>query len=182
MPNLWPREYVLGRWAYSELLGEHGPGYQTKVPPDLMQKARRGVPFDELGQEDLRRLLHGWCAVRGIPMLTEPLKGISKFELKSWNKGDLAAVQIVPFFAREIVGDNSVTVRFGTWMDTEPIEPLPASHPRCAVVAPPSAQADPITVGRHADGTLVLIDGYHRAGAFWRSTDPDAQVLAYVPM
>jgi hypothetical protein len=164
MPNAFSREHVLAQWAYSELLGEHGPGYQTKVPQELVQKARRGVPFDQLGQEELRRLLDGWCAVRGVLMLTAPLKGISKFELKSWNKGDLAAVQIVPYFAREIVGDNSVTVRFDNWMDTEPIEPLPASHPRCAAVAPPSPQADPITVGRHADGTLVLIDGYHRAG------------------
>jgi hypothetical protein len=101
MTGVFSREYVLAQWAYSELLGEHGPKYQNAgVPQDLVQKACRGIPFDQLGQEERRRLLDGWCAVRGsVPMLTEPLKGISKFELKSWNKGDLAAVQIVPYFA-----------------------------------------------------------------------------------
>jgi hypothetical protein len=125
------------------------------------------------------------ACLRGITMLTEPLKGIWKFELKSWKKRDLAAVQILPYFASEIVGDNrafSVPVRFDSWMDTKPVQPLPASHPRCAAVAPPLPQADPITLGRYIDERLVLIDGYHRAGAFWRSTDPDARVLAYVPM
>jgi hypothetical protein len=30
-------------------------------------------------------------------------------------------------------------------------------------------------------GTLVLLDGYHRAASFWMFAEPDAVIAAYVP-
>jgi len=55
MAEAVPREYVLARWVYSELpSGRYsGPGVQK-----LTEKARKGAPFDELGQESATC----WCA------------------------------------------------------------------------------------------------------------------------
>ena len=59
---------------------------------------------------------------------------------------------------------------------------LPRHDARNVVLHPDGYQnpVDPLTVGR-IFGTLVLLDGYHRAASFWMFAEPDAVIAAYVP-
>jgi hypothetical protein len=65
-------EYVLARWAYSELLspGQRSNYARVRLSDQLVSKARAGAPFDELGHADRELLLQAWCDVRGVPLAT----------------------------------------------------------------------------------------------------------------
>jgi len=62
MAEAVPRDYVLARWVYAELpSGRYsGPGVQK-----LREKARKGAPFDELGEAERDLLARKWQQVRG---------------------------------------------------------------------------------------------------------------------
>lgn len=186
MTDVVGQDDVLARWAYTEVLSnEHGASYRNAgVPAELAEKAGRAVPFDQLDQDERRSLLSGWRAVRGVEAVTDLLQDISTFELKQWKRSDLAAVLVLRFFLRDVMSDSLVhrlRLPFDIWINAEPVRPLHQSHPRYAANRPGASQVDPLTVGRYADGALVLLDGYHRAAAFWSRTDPNAQLLVYVP-
>jgi hypothetical protein len=178
-------DYVRARWAYSELLSiVQGHKYQGPGVPELREKARQGVPFEALDQEDCNLLLDRWHAARGVDIFTQALAGISEFQLAHWKRDDLVAVLVIPHFVRDIVSESiatAVQVPFGAWIETEPVRPLHQWHARYAAISPPSPQTDPITVGRIGE-KFFLLDGYHRAVAFWNRIDPDSQLLAYVPI
>jgi hypothetical protein len=85
-------EYVLARWAYSELLspGQRSNYARARLSDQLVSKARAGAPFDELGQADRDLLLQAWCDVRGV--FACYLAGIARFRPVNWSRDDLAAV------------------------------------------------------------------------------------------
>jgi len=63
MAEAVPRDYVLARWVYAELPSSgrySGPGVQK-----LTEKARKGAPFDELGEAERDLLARKWQQVRG---------------------------------------------------------------------------------------------------------------------
>jgi hypothetical protein len=114
------------------------------------------------------------------------LNGISTFEVHDWSRDQLAAVFVIPNFTRDIVSDSLapfLRVNFRTWFEAEPVRPLHQGNARYAAIGSPSPwrQADPITVSRYPDdGTLILLDGYHRAVRFWVQIDPGIKLAAYV--
>ena len=67
-----PRDYVLARWVYSEL-----PSGRYSGPQKLTEKARKGAPFDELGQAERDLLVRKWrrCEVVHLSFDVRPRFG-----------------------------------------------------------------------------------------------------------
>jgi hypothetical protein len=184
---VFSKQYVLARWVYSELLSPTlGDGYQEiGVPTSVRDQRHRGQPFDALNEQDRNLLAVKWAEARGVPMLNEPLSGITTFNLVHWRRNELGAVYVLPVFVSDVVSESlafGVSLTFQQWIGAVPVKSLHHSHARYAGFGPvPSAtQDDPLTVG-YADGRLVLLDGYHRAVRFWMSNEPEAGLAVYVP-
>jgi hypothetical protein len=177
---------ICARWAYSELLSvEQGHKYRGAGIPELREKVRQGIPFEELDQGERKRLRTAWNEVRGA--LTPFLDSISAFQLVYWSKDDLADVCVIPYFMLDIMSDHLLNfvqqLPFKIWIEATPVRPLHQWHARYAVDSEPSRQQGPVILGRYpADPwPLVLLDGYHRAVAFWRRSDPSAKLPVYKP-
>jgi hypothetical protein len=181
-------DQVRERWVYSELLsGRYGEGSEIE---SLVQKAREQVPFTDLGTEERKLLRRRWPERRGGAAIFEHFfTNIRTFHLTHWRAGELAQVLIIPYFAQDVLSPSlafhaGMTVPFGTWIETEPIRPLPGGHARFAAnEPPPSGEMEPLTVGLNARSELVLLDGYHRAVRFWhrRIMEPANTLPVFVP-
>ena len=96
-------DYVRAQWAYSELLSlGHGQRYTGQGVPELREKARSGVPFDELGTAEHYLLVDQFDRVRGR-YLNRYLLGITAFRRVEWTRQDLGAVYVIPYFLRDVV-------------------------------------------------------------------------------
>jgi hypothetical protein len=182
MADVVSPDNVRARWAYSELLSiGHGHLYQGQGVPELKEKARRRVPFDELGKAEHYLLVDQFDRVRG-PYLNRYLIGIATFKPVRWTRDNLAAVYVIPYFARDVSSLEYLKVTFKQWIEAEPVRPLHQDHARYAAYgAAPSTQDDPLTVGQYSH-LPALLDGYHRAVRFWRTSVPAATLAVYVPV
>ena len=96
-------DYVRAQWAYSELLSlGHGQRYTGQGVPELREKARSGVPFDELDRAEHYLLVDQFDRVRGR-YLNRYLLGITAFRRVEWTRQDLGAVYVIPYFLRDVV-------------------------------------------------------------------------------
>ena len=185
MAGLVSPNYVRARWAYSELLSlSLGERYQGSGVPQLREKARQGVPFEQIEHAERKLLVEQLAAVRaGDPL--QALDGINWFKQEHWNKDRLAAVYVLRYFAHEACGNENALVTFKQWIYAEPLKPLHQWHARYASFGPPPAAWDeePLTVGRYPNHPqLILVDGYHRAVRFWSTNDPAATLAVYAPV
>ena len=164
---------ALAEWAYSEIVeGVSAGEYGLLVTDDLKRKRRLAVPFSRLSQSDRYFLARACCMVR--PLILIHLIGITHFELVDIGKAELAKILVPPNVARELLGKY---IAFELYMA------MPSDDPKDArnVVPvqnwfPPDA---PLTLGYHFQHR-VLIDGFHRAAALWRSST-NGGLKAYVP-
>jgi hypothetical protein len=187
MTDMITADYVRAQWAYSELLSlGHGQRYTGQGVPELREKARSGVPFDELGTAEHYLLVDQFDRVRGR-YLNRYLLGITAFRRVEWTRQDLGAVYVIPYFLRDVVSQDLVSLlrlTFKDWIEAEPVRPLHQVHARYAAygAAPPSTSDVALTVGCYPeDGLLLLLDGYHRAVKFWSRSDLGTKLSVYVP-
>jgi hypothetical protein len=184
MAGLVSPNYVRARWAYSELLSlGQGDEYQGPGIPELRQKLREKVPFDDLEHGERRLLVEQLAAVRALAL--QALDGINWFKQERLTKYQLDGLYVLPHFAHEICGDGNALVTFRQWIKAEPLKPLNQWHARYASygMAHNKDEAEPLTVGRYRDHPqLILVDGYHRAVRFWSTDKPDATFGVYLPL
>ena len=183
MASLVSPNNVRARWTYSELLSlSHGDRYEGPGIPELKEKARKGVPFDDLMPFERKLLVEQLALVRTDHLL-QALEGINWFQLETWTKQQLAEVYVAPYFVCDICTTFS-WVTFKRWIEADPIKPLHQWHARFATYAvAPSEQGEPLTVGRYPDHPqFILLDGYHRAVRFWSMNEPTAKLAVYVPV
>jgi hypothetical protein len=164
---------ALAEWAYSEIVegvsaGEYGP----LVTDGLRRKRRLAVPFSRLSQSERYFLARACWMVR--PLILIHLLGITHFELADINKSELANILVPPNAAKELRGNYTT---FELYMEIPSDDPKDARNvlPTQSWL-PPNA---PLTLGYHFQHR-VLIDGFHRAAAFWRSST-DGGLKAHVP-
>ncbi len=176
--KIFSPSYVFARWAYSEITeGALKDGYDG-VPgiEELRRKRGERVPLKSLSSEDHFALAEACVTAR--PMLLGPAAGLDGFEKRTITKVQLAAALVAPTVAWvELQGQFAP---FEIFMNLPP----PASQKDARNVKenpngylPPE---DPITFGR-LGGSLVLLDGYHRAAAFWKFAPASATLEAFVP-
>lgn len=161
---------VQARWGYSEITDSHfSHCYNGPDLPDLREKRKSGVPFEELSPDARYSLAFQCASVRANLMAY--FTGITAFDLVQLSRRELGDLIVPP----NISNGQWVSYRgyIGNQRD-EPDDP-PASMPGKEDIAP----ADPVTVGR-AYGHKVLIDGYHRATRFWHR--PVGSLTAYMPL
>jgi hypothetical protein len=139
------------------------------------------VPFDELGKAEHYLLIDQFDRVRGN-YFNRYIIGIPNFKPVLWSRDDLAAVYVIPYFVRDVASIEHLKVTFKQWIEADPVRPLHQDHARYAAYAvAPLTRDDPMTVG-HYSGLPVLLDGYHRAVRFWRTSAPAATLAVYVPV
>ena len=183
MSDLVSLDYVLARWAYSELPSSR---YDRLSAPELKKKALERVRFDDLNDKEHSSLVQAWRRVRGAPDVIQGLTGISTFQLAHWSREQLSTAYVIPYLVRDIASDSLthiIRVSFKLWIQAEPVRPFNQGHARYAAfgTAPPSTEDNPLTVGRNPEGLPMLLDGYHRAVRFWNANDPAATLAVYTP-
>jgi hypothetical protein len=183
MSDLVSLDYVLARWAYSELPSSR---YDRLSAPQLKKKALERVRFDDLNDKEHSSLVQAWRRVRGAPDVIQGLTGISTFQLAHWSTEQLSTAYVIPYLVRDIASDSLthiIRVSFKLWIQAEPVRPFNQGHARYAAfgTAPPSMEDNPLTVGRNPEGLPMLLDGYHRAVRFWNANDPAATLAVYTP-
>jgi hypothetical protein len=125
MPDIVSTDYVRAWWAYSEL-------YSGTGVPELTEKARQRVPFDELGQAEQYSLVDQFDRVRGR-YFNRYLIGATSFQLAQWGRDELGAIYVIPWFVRDVVSEDLMSVirlTFKQWIEAEPVRALNQGHAR----------------------------------------------------
>jgi hypothetical protein len=168
---------VQARWAYSEITDAVSSADYDGVPDiDALRAARRaGTPFEKLSPTQRYDLARGCFFAR--PMLMAYLLSVSSFVLSELTRADLEAIVIPPNVWAPASQGRFVPFRY--FITT------PASDPndsRNVVCSPESYKlpSEPLTIGYFYQHR-VLIDGYHRAAAFWKCAPIHDRLPAYVP-
>jgi hypothetical protein len=183
MSDVVTADYVRARWAYSELPSGR---YSGTGVPELMEQALQRVPFDQLGKAQHYLLVDQFDRVRGR-YFNRYFLDVTEFKAVQCSRDELGAVYVIPWFVRDVVSEDLMSVvrlTFKQWIEAEPVRPLNQGHARYAAfgTSPPTMYDDPLTVGRYPqDGLPVLLDGYQRAVRFWIKNEAGARLAAYVP-
>ena len=196
MSEVFTADFVLARWAYSELLSPtQGERYKPHINPDLLANAQHQTPFDQLSCEDRSQLRNAWGQVRGAQIFNQALNGFEQFGLTEWTRNELAASYVIPMFAGE-VGDPYAPCTFEHWIETPHIGELHEHHARDALPSDFRANHEPAfavrislatalgangQAGGYAVKSLMLLDGYHRAVSLWRHDAAGDRLRIYVP-
>ena len=178
MPEIYPRDHVLAQWAYSELNSpEQGERYGGFGIPELRQKQASHVRFNELDPSERELLIKAWHKVRGV--FASALYDVPAFQLTRGTKDDLGPVYILGHFYEWLEpAYKSRPVTFKEWVEVDPYAELSEHHPLREAGGSTFTQDNPVAVGP-LKGRMTLLDGYHRAVRFWRTTD--AELFVYVP-
>src|SRR5262245_57912323 len=166
--------YVQALWSYSEIIDSslaHCYNNQRNVE-SLRAKRRDRVPFDALSVHERSNLAFMCASIRKPLMIF--LAGIDDFQNRSLRKEQIATLIVPP----AVLGKME-TMLFETYMSTRHPDPRDARN----VAARPEGYqdpTDPLTIGRY-DGNLILVDGYHRAAAFWKFAPAGAVISAFCP-
>jgi hypothetical protein len=173
------------RWAYGEITSPRFANfYRGGVPPDLMQKASDGIPFEALEPNETALLTALQSQVRQA--LLPFLSGINEFVCESWSKATLMRVYTLPALDPQRRGRLVPLISFVAsprFLDANG-NPEP-TDPRVAADQVPLTEAfvnsEPVPVGLW-QGYRVLIDGYRRSILFLRSENLQGEILAWVPV
>jgi hypothetical protein len=167
---------VQARWGYSEIVNSNFSALYDAQPflnkdqlDALRAKRQSGVPFTDLAGEDRYWLAFMCWSIRTNLMIF--MAGIDRFRDEQLSKTALAALIVPP-----MVSNIREFMRFTEYIQTPCSEPGDARN----VTGGYRPSADPLTLGRLHNG-LVLLDGYHRAAAFWRFAPESTSISAYVP-
>ena len=194
MKGVVSAEYILARWAYSELLSPtQGERYNQygELPEALKNKKVLGLPFDELDAQEQGLLAQAWRNVRGAEIFARALANIHAFHLAHWSKDQLAAAYVIPMFAHEATLDPRKPVTFEQWLETDSKVPLHPHHAREAgkTLGDADPHEDPATASwasrilqQAPADAYMLLDGYHRAVWFWKRGKATATLAVYVPV
>jgi hypothetical protein len=168
---------VQARWAYSEITGAvYSPSYDSLPDIDALRAARRArTPFEELSPTQRYSLAWGCFSAR--PALMLYLLSVSGLILSELTRADLAAIMIPPnVWHPESQGRF---VPFEHFITTRACDPKDS---RNVVCSPESYKLpnEPLTIGYFYQHR-VLLDGYHRAVAFWKCAPAHGRLPAYVP-
>jgi len=165
---------VEARWAYSEIVDSnvaHRYGSDCRVE-SLRAKRRADVSFTH-PTSDERCSLKLMCACVRAPLVAF-LRGIESFEVVALTKMQLSALHVPP-----AVSQTNGLITFERYLDTPSSDPGDARN----IVATPKGYRSPdhpMTVGRRSEKS-VLVDGYHRAVAFWKYAPAESVIPAYCP-
>jgi hypothetical protein len=175
---------VQARWGYSEIIDSNFTTdydnqlfmpicQQLKLHLDALRIKRRSrLPFEGLSAEDRYWLAFMCWPVR--PNLMVLMAGIDRFCEVELAKARLAKLLVPPMVSnilRFMPFDEYVVTPCSSPKDARNVTATPGSYEH-----PPDA----VTVGRFHD-SQVLLDGYHRAAAFWKFAPSDASIRSYLP-
>ena len=158
----------------------------AQASPSLWKKPFSACLFDQLGKAPHYLLVDQFDRVRGR-YFNRYFLDVTAFKAVQCSRDELGAVYVIPWFVRDVVSEDLMSVvrlTFKQWIEAEPVRPLNQGHARYAAfgAAPPTMYDDPLTVGRYPqDGLPVLLDGYQRAVRFWTKTEAGARLAVYVP-
>jgi hypothetical protein len=161
---------VLARCAYAEIDGPHAGFYGEGSEVEALRGKRRdGLSFHDLGHSD-RAYLEQMCRSVRHPLM-KYLDGVQQFVLRSVDRvalGHLLVPPEVEFSERHMSFAQYVSKPHNDENDARAIQSAPGSY---------KLADDPLTIGRRK----LLLDGYHRAVAFWWFAGPGATIDAYAP-
>jgi hypothetical protein len=168
---------VQARWAYSEIVDSNFQHFYDNAPmiDTLRSKRRSGESYWQLPHDE-RELLGSFCR-RVRPNLMQYVASVAGFNEVSLSRHQLGVVQVPP----NVLGTLDYGFPpFGEFMM------IPASDVQDSrnIVCDPAkyrSPSDPLTIGQY-NGKSVLIDGYHRAAAFWKCGVPGGSIPAYIPI
>jgi hypothetical protein len=166
--------YVQALWSYSEIVDSNfAHCYDNQQNIDTLRAKRRGrVPFTALSADERYGLAFMCASIRNPLMVF--LAGIEDFQRRSLHKSQIATLIVPPAVLERIEAAS-----FETYINTSHPDPR---DPRNVAARPEGYQnpTDPLTIGRYQNN-LVLLDGYHRAAAFWKFAPADALIQSFYP-
>jgi hypothetical protein len=138
-------------------------------------RARRsgGVSFDDLSEDD-RNYLATECAQVRKPLM-KCFGASDNFRLIAVARDQLGALRVPPWWP-EIVGKRVSFAEFESIPARDAHDPRNVTGTKESYALP----RDPVTIAHFAQQAWLL-DGYHRAVAFWRYAPADASLDAYEP-
>jgi len=167
---------VQARWGYSEILDgtfsyAYDNGHDTA---SLREKRRNGVPFENLTKSDKYSLAFQSSLVR--VNLLPYLAGVEGLGLIELDRTELGKLFVPPNVWKDSQGsfhpfEHYIATTTNEVGDARTVNIDPADY---------KLPIDPITIGRSYQHR-VLIDGYHRAAAFWKFGPSDGTISAYLP-
>lgn len=178
------RRELQARWAYNEVASKRFAHdrvkFKSKETETLFDKAKRGVPFEELLIEDVDCLLEMHeDNFRSVPRggILDSIRDVEEFVCESWGKERLLDTILTP----KLGG--------GLFLDFVIHETVPnlSNDPRTAaarqVPVEPFVQGEPICIVPHK-GNLLLLEGALRALMFMAATKPTQkeEILVWVPV
>jgi hypothetical protein len=165
---------VQARWAYSEILSVNAGswydnGHEIQA---LRSKRSAAISFSSLSENEKYNLAFTCASVRTNLMVF--FTGIEGFDLTQLTRADLRNL-IVPSNVSGLPG----ICTFDTYIVTPTSAPGDARNVRgtATTYQPPT---DPLTIG-HCYQYRVLVDGYHRAAAFWKYGPITGSIEGYAP-
>jgi hypothetical protein len=166
---------VQAQWAYSEIVGGTLASNYNNVAGIVALRARRqaNVPFASLSQAEVQALAMACMTVRPNMMIF--FQSVQSFHLQQLDKVAIGQLWVPPM----AIGVLQCWP-FSYYVTTQHSSPQDARNVACtpATYVPPP---EPITVGISPPQQHVLIDGYHRAVAFYRCGPATGSIPAYIP-
>ena len=167
---------VIARWAYSEITeGTLSHNYDAFPGiEELRAKRREGRKFAELSEGDRYALAFQCSAARPNLMIFNA--GVDWFWKIELTRDGLAKALVPPM----VTGLPEI-MSFEHYVNsTTHVDPKDARNVKGNPTGYQSP-TEPLTIGRYYEHH-VLIDGYHRAVRFWKSTPANATIEAFVPL
>jgi hypothetical protein len=167
---------VLGRWAYSEIVGgslKHGYDGREGID-DLRSRWTGGCAYNDLSAAEKCQL--GLLCVLAHPTpFVRYLAEIRRFKKVELTKDDLSRVQVMPELDDDML--QGKFMRLAYFMMTYTTNPMDCRNERLPArgyITP----SDLLTIGVQN----VMVDGYRRAISFMRWAPVNATIHAYVPL
>lgn len=169
---------VLARWGYSEIVDSNTERHYDngRDIAGLRAKRQSGVPFEDLSPEERYNLAFqsGW--VRNA--LVVYTIGAELFDVVDIDHSILAKFVVPPNVWHP--ASQGQFVPFEHFMTTTSPNPRDSRNATLRASYYQQQPPDPLTIGRLYDQP-ILLDGYHRAAAFWKFGPADGTIKTYVP-
>ena len=169
---------VQARWAYAEISSSRF-GWCFKEAllafPELLQKARRHAPFDDLAPDEKRRLrdAHAYCREFSLWFFNRPPND-GLYRCEAWSKADMARLWTIAVFG------SKPFMEFLADIPDASDESDPRNISPEFISEDDYIQHEPGVVCL-IDGGCMLIEGYRRSVLFMKFAASDAQFLLWVP-
>jgi len=170
---------VLAQWGYSEVIDSQSESCYANVPniEAIREKRRTAVPFSRLSEPERDALATACRNCR--PSLMHFFNGVIGFQLIPVNREYVGALWIPPH-----AWEPQAQGRFVRFAQFEAIPPHTESPGDARnVICRPKYEppADPLAVGWYQNHQPILLDGFHRAVAFWRCAPAGSLLRVYSP-